>query len=134
MGRLDVQVVDPTLFASLDPVVLRGSACASCRAHVFPALASCPLCAGVDVADVGLPTTGTVWSWTTQRFAPKPPYRSDGFAPFSIGYVDLGPVIVEGWLVGRLEWAIGEPVRLVLAHAWTQDGASVRTFGFEAAS
>jgi len=131
---MEIQVVDATLFASLDPVVLRGSACAACGAVVFPAQASCPTCSGVDVSDVELPTSGTVWSWTTQRFAPKPPFRSDEFAPFSIGYVDLGPVIVEGWLVGGLEWTIGEPVRLVLAHAWTQDGASVQTYGFEAAT
>ena len=52
------------------------------------------------MTDVALPTEGTVWSWTTQHFAPKAPFRTDEFAPFSIGYVDLGPVIVEGWLVG----------------------------------
>lgn len=131
---VDVRVVDPSLFASLDPVTLRGSACSECGAHVFPAMGSCPVCAGVAVAEVALPDRGTVWSWTTQHFAPKPPYRTDEFAPFSIGYVDLGPVIVEGWLVGRTTWTIGEPVRLVLAHAWTDDGHPVHTFGFEATS
>jgi uncharacterized OB-fold protein len=90
------------------------------------------MCSGVDVTDVALPTDGTVWSWTTQHFAPKPPFRTDAFAPFSIGYVDLGPVIVEGWLVGRTEWSIGEPVRLVLARAWTEGDRVVHTFGFEA--
>jgi hypothetical protein len=48
--------------------------------------------------------------------------------------VDLGPVIVEGWLVGRTQWTIGEPVRLVLAKAWTDGDQVVHTFGFEAAS
>lgn len=127
-------VVDDTLFASVDPVVLRGSACRDCGAQVFPAATSCPVCTGVDVEPVPLPTSGSVWSWTTQHFAPKEPYRTDGFAPFSIGYVDLGPVIVEGWLVGRTTWDIGEPVRLVLAKAWTEDGVPVHTFAFEAAA
>lgn len=130
---MTVRVVDESLFASLDPVVLKGSACASCGAHVFPALGSCPMCTGTEVSETVLPTEGTVWSWTTQRFAPKAPYRTDGFAPFSIGYVDLGPVIVEGWLIGRTTWTIGEPVHLTLAHAWTDEGESVQTFAFEPA-
>lgn len=127
---MSVRVIDDSLFASLEPPALRGSRCASCGAHVFPALGSCPMCAGVDVTTVALPDRGVVWSWTTQHFEPKPPFRTDGFAPFSIGYVDLGPVIVEGWLVGRTQWTIGEPVRLVLTHAWTDDGESVQTFAF----
>jgi uncharacterized protein len=129
---VSIQVVDETLFSSFEPVALRGSACRSCGAHVFPVLGSCPMCSGVEVAEVALPTDGTVWSWTTQRFAPKPPFRTDEFAPFSIGYVDLGPVIVEGWLVGRTTWTIGEPVRLVLVKAWTEGDATVFTYGFEA--
>jgi uncharacterized OB-fold protein len=129
---MGIHVVDASLFSSLDPVALQGSACAACAAHVFPAQGTCPMCAGTEVAVVALPTTGTVWSWTTQHHAPKPPFRTDEFAPFSIGYVDLGPVIVEGWLLGRTEWVIGEPVRLALAKAWTQDGEPVFTYGFEA--
>ena len=131
---MGIQVVDASLFSSLDPVALQGSACVACAAHVFPAQATCPMCAGTEVCVVALPTTGTVWSWTTQHHAPKPPFRTDEFAPFSIGYVDLGPVIVEGWLLGRIEWVIGEPVRLALAKAWTQDGEPVFTYGFESAS
>ena len=126
-----IEVVDPTLFATVDPVALRGSVCTDCGSHVFPALTTCPACSGVDVSSVTLPTEGTVWSWTTQRFAPKAPFRTDEFAPFSIGYVDLGTVIVEGWLVGRTSWTIGEPVRLVLAKAWTDGDQPIHTFGFE---
>jgi len=90
------------------------------------------MCAGVDVSNVALPTEGTVWSWTTQNFAPKAPFRTDEFHPFSIGYVDLGSVIVEGWLLNKTEWVIGESVRLALVKAWTNDdGAVVHTYGFE---
>ncbi len=129
------RLIEEALFASTDPVMLAGSVCARCSAHVFPEQTSCPMCTGVDVSRVALPTTGVVWSWTTQHFAPKAPYRTDEFAPFSIGYVDLGPVIVEGWLLGRTSWTIGEPVRLALTKAWTDDdGQIVYTYGFEAAS
>jgi len=131
---MTVRVVDESLFAGTDPVALRGSACASCGSHVFPALGSCPVCAGVDVGPVALPTHGTVWSWTTQHIEPKAPYRTDGFVPFSLGYVDLGPVIVEGWLVGKTEWTIGEPVELVLATAWTEGDEPVHTYGFASGS
>ena len=131
---MTVRVVDESLFAATEPVALRGSACAACGAHVFPALGSCPVCAGVDVSPVALPTDGTVWSWTTQHIEPKAPYRTDAFAPFSLGYVDLGPVIVEGWLVGKTDWTIGEPVHLVLTTAWTEDGEPVHTYGFAAGS
>lgn len=125
-----MRVIDEDLFASLDPVALKGSACSACGAHVFPAMGSCPMCTGVDVTEVALPGSGEVWSWTTQHFEPKPPFRTDAFAPFSIGYVNLGPVIVEGWLVGRTTWTIGEPVHLVLAHAWTDGEEAVHTFAF----
>ena len=131
---MDVSVVDESLFASLDPVALRGSRCRDCEATVFPALGSCPVCTGVDVAEIALPTEGSVWSWTTQHFAPKAPYRTDEFTPFSIGYVDLGPVIVEGWLLGRTAWEIGEPVRLTLAKAWTEGDTVVHTFAFESSA
>jgi uncharacterized OB-fold protein len=126
-------VVDESLFASLEPVALRGSSCTQCQAHVFPAQSTCPMCAGVSVVEVALPTAGTVWSWTVQRFAPKAPFRTDEFSPFAIGYVDLGPVIVEGWLLDSLEWHIGDEVELTLAPAWTDsDGVVVHTYGFRA--
>lgn len=128
MGAL--RVVDESLFASLDPVALRGSHCRSCDATVFPAQRTCPMCTGEDVDVVALPTRGRVWSWTVQRFEPKPPFRTDGFTPFAIGYVDLGPVIVEGWLIGSLEWEIGDEVDLQLAPAWTDDGETVHAFAF----
>ncbi|QMW21931.1 Zn-ribbon domain-containing OB-fold protein [Sandaracinobacteroides saxicola] len=52
---------------------------------------------------VTLPSRGTIWSWTVQRFPPKsPPYAADvPFAPFALAYVELpGAVIVETRLEG----------------------------------
>ena len=45
-----------------------------------------------------LPRTGTLWSYTIQRFRPKtPPYAGpESFVPWAVGYVELpGEVIVE---------------------------------------
>lgn len=82
---------------------------------------------------VALSRTGTLWSWTVQRFEPKrPPY--DGpvpFRPYMIGYVELpGEVIVETRLVDIDEPRIGMPVELVIVPF--DDTRS--TFAFRAAS
>ena len=95
--------------------VLAGSRCAVDGTVVFPAQASCPRCSGRDVARVALPERGVLWSWTVQHFRPRAPFRSfqpDGeeeeeFEPFAVGYVDLGPVVVES----RLALPTPAPVR-----------------------
>jgi uncharacterized OB-fold protein len=41
---------------------------------------------------VQLPATGTLWTWTVQRFPPpSPPYQpaEAGFRPFGVGFVEL---------------------------------------------
>lgn len=130
---LDLTPVDATLFASLDPPRLAGSRCTGCAAVTFPVSGSCPRCMGREMAPYALPDRGTVWTWTVQGFAPKPPYVSPpgGFRPFPVGYVDLGDVLVEAHLradPGRLR--IGQPVRLVLEPAGEADGGSVVTYAF----
>jgi uncharacterized OB-fold protein len=51
--------------------------------------------------------TGTLWSWTVQRFRPKsPPYVDAGgeFAPFVVGYVEFPEgIIIEGRIVARAD-------------------------------
>jgi uncharacterized protein len=104
------------LVTAVDGVVhLVGSRCMTCDAHSFPTQSSCPRCGGVELLDTALPTNGTLWTYTVQRFKPKPPYRSDGeFVPYALGYVDLGPVKVESVLSGRAvdDWSIGDRVSL----------------------
>ena len=94
---------------------LVGARCTSCATHTFPAQAGCPRCGGVTEV-VPLPTRGTVWSWTVQRIAPKSPFVHEGeYEPFTVGYVDLGVVKVEGRLAGAPgSWAIGDAAELVL--------------------
>jgi uncharacterized OB-fold protein len=74
-----------------------------------------------------LPERGTVWTWTSQTFAPKLPYvaADEGFEPFVVGYVDLGSVLVESRMVGAV--AIGDEVQLRLLSI----SATESTFAFE---
>ncbi len=130
----DPQVTaDPTLFAGLDPVVLAGGRCPECGTVVFPAQDGCPRCSHRPLDTAALPATGVVWSWTVQQFQPKTPFRPspDTWSPLAIGYVDLGEVIVEGWLVpSERAWAIGDSVRVTTVPAWTDASGVVHTYAF----
>jgi uncharacterized protein len=114
--------IDGDPVTSFDGVAhLAGARCSACGTHVFPAQAACARC-GDATAPAALPSVGTVWSWTVQRLAPKPPYVADGeFEPFVVAYVDLGPLKVAARLAGRAVegWRIGDPVRLKVAGADT---------------
>ena len=112
--------VDPGLFSSLDPPRLAGSRCAACGTVTFPAASGCAKCAGTDLARIELADRGTLWTWTVQAIEPKAPYHAPpAFAPFGVGYVDLGDVIVESRLTGDpAGFEIGMAMRLTLLPLW----------------
>lgn len=62
--------------------------------------------AALGVEPWPLSRRGTLWSWTSQDFRPKPPYDGPGqgpedFVPFLLGYIELpGEVIVESYITG----------------------------------
>jgi uncharacterized OB-fold protein len=115
---------------------LAGSHCETCGTDTFPVQASCPRCGSEAVGPVTLPTTGTVWTWTVQRFAPKPPFQAPKvFEPFAVAYVDLGTVRVEGRLDGKAAdaWKIGDAVRLVVGPLDASDPAG-EAYWFEPTS
>lgn len=108
---------------------LIGSACNDCGTQTFPAQSGCPRCGSNNVADVALARDGSVWTWTVQRFPPKPPYLGPTpYEPFALAYVDLGSVKVESRLRGKAvdDWKIGDPVQIVI-----DESASPLTFWFE---
>jgi uncharacterized OB-fold protein len=101
---------------------LVAGSCADCSNVGFPFRARCPACGSSEVGEILLPERGTLWTWTTQGFEPKPPYVPNGeFVSFAVGYVEFpGFLRVEGRLTegdpGRLR--IGMPMRVVpLDHA-----------------
>jgi uncharacterized protein len=128
------RMVDPTLFASTGPPRLAGGRCTECGTVVFPTQDGCPRCSHHPLQPHPLATTGVVWTWTRQLFAPKPPYHpsDDTWSPIALGYVDLGEVLVEGWLQpADRDWAIGDAVRLTTVRAWSDEHGDVHTFAFE---
>ncbi|BEV00983.1 DNA-binding protein [Novosphingobium sp. TW-4] len=66
-----------------------------------------------------LSRTGTLWSYTIQRFRPKsPPYAGpEAFRPWAVGYVELpGEVIVESRIINVPfeDIRIGMPLEMTL--------------------
>jgi uncharacterized OB-fold protein len=131
---MTTRLIDEGLFDGADPPRLVGARCTGCGTVVFPRQDSCPRCSAGPLSAHPLPVNGSVWSWTVQAFAPKPPYRPPfgGHQPYLVGYVDLGDVLVETRLaVSRPEIRIGLPVRLTTVAAYQEeDGTDVLTFAF----
>ena len=129
------RLVDPDLVVDgPDGPALRGATCSACATTTFPAQERCPRCSALAMSPTALPRRGTLWAYTVQHFAPKPPFRHDEpFEPFGLGYVDLGQVIVESRLTVSDVAALspGMAVRLVLVPAFTDGDTTVTTFAFE---
>jgi uncharacterized protein len=134
------RAIAPNLFVrSGERVALLGSGCKSCGAIAFPVASSCARCASTQVEMIELPRRGRLWTWTVQRFMPKPPYRTSEteltFEPFGLGYVELpGALRVESRLLendpGKL--SIGAEMQLVLyTHRVEPDGTRILNYAFE---
>jgi uncharacterized OB-fold protein len=142
MTGIPSRAIDPVLFdwPSESPQLL-GSRCAECQRFEFPQRSSCPACGSPEVAREALPTIGTLWTWTVQRFLPKAPYLSDEtletFRPYGVGYVELpGAVRVETRLTecDLSQLRIGMPMELVIyAHATDSEGVQLMNFAFRPA-
>lgn len=86
------------LWTATDPPALLGGRHRGTGQIVFPNPQGA---AGDDFDAMPLHRTGTLWSFTVQRFAPKsPPYAGpESFEPFAVGYVELADqIIVESRL------------------------------------
>jgi uncharacterized OB-fold protein len=118
---------------------LIGSRCDDCGAQTFPAQPYCPRCTSTAMAEVLLPRTGFLWTWTIQGFRPKsPPYMGDDtvetFEPFGVGYIDLqGQLMVEARLTENEpdQLAVGAEMELVVVPLYHEnDGTEVLTYAF----
>lgn len=137
MGRA---AIAEDLFTLSDTPTLLGGRCRSCEAVTFPARAGCPRCGADDIERTELGDRGTLWTWTSQGFPPKTPFRGewavqDGeFRPWLVGLVELPELRVESLLVGLTaeQVRIGMPLRLVLVPFRTDDetGDQIMTFAF----
>lgn len=116
---------------------LLGSRCA-CGVVTFPSQASCPRDGG-EMEIVELPRRGTLWTFTTQGFAPKGPpdgpFAGTYDGPYAVGYVELPEHCkVEARLTEADpdKLRIGMEMELVLVPFRTDDdGTDVVTFAFQ---
>ncbi len=119
-----------------DGARLLGSRCTGCGTLYFPQALSCrnPRCDDKSVEQTHLPATGTLASFTIQRYRPPPLFRMDDWSPYAIGLVDLGDGIeVMGMLDGVAldDIRIGMAMKLVGEPLFTgEDGTKVLTYKF----
>jgi uncharacterized OB-fold protein len=117
---------------------LRATRCDSCAFITFPAQDACPSCGSDGVSPTLLSRTGTLWTWTRQRFQPKnPPYigreSANEFQPYGVGFIELPEGRVEARLDGNVgqELRIGMPMELtVIPFTTDEDGTEVLTYAF----
>jgi uncharacterized OB-fold protein len=114
---------------------LIGGRCTTCGTFVFPPrerYCPNPACPGDELEQVPLSGTGTIWSYTENRYAPPPPFpASDPFEPYALAAVQLE---VEGLLVlGKVatgvlaaDLRVGMPVQLEIEPLFTDDEGVTR--------
>jgi uncharacterized OB-fold protein len=119
---------------------LIGGECDHCGAFTFPLGNSCPRCGIQSPRRVLLNRQGTIWSWTTQGFAPKAPFSGtallqEPFQPWLVGLVELpGQLRLESIITGTTadQIHIGMAVRLTTIPFRTDEqGRHVISFAFE---
>jgi uncharacterized OB-fold protein len=112
-----------------DPRLL-GNRCTRCGSYFFPkASVSCrnPSCDGTELEEVPLSNRGTIWSFTTNHYAPPAPYVApDPFEPFSIAAVELPKekMVVLGQVAEGVDPAtlrVGTAVHLTLGTLFEDD-------------
>jgi uncharacterized OB-fold protein len=93
-----------------------------------------------DIESIELSTAGTLYTYTTQEFAPPLPYKGNrdpkAFQPYVVGFVELPEgVLVETLIVGATadELRIGQPLVSTTSTLETADGQSLVTFAFRPA-
>ncbi|SEO49549.1 Zn-ribbon domain-containing OB-fold protein [Trujillonella endophytica] len=134
-----VPIADGLFTWPSDEPRLIGGSCGRCGALSFPRRAGCPRCGASGPVEHLIGARGTLWTWTSQGFAPKEPFNGaigeGGLGvPWYVGLVEIpGEIRVEALLTGVSEedLRIGMPLRLVVVPWRTDDeGREVVTFAF----
>jgi len=92
-GKTKVPAVDGWFVADGELAHLIGSKCKSCGSYFFPKetfFCRNPACKGDAFEEPALSRTGTLWSFTDNRYPPPPPYVApDPFVPYIVAAVEL---------------------------------------------
>ena len=124
-----VPAVDGWFTLDANPRLL-GNRCTRCGSYFFPkASGFCrnPECHGAEFAEAPLSNRGTVWSFTTNHYAPPAPYvAAEPFEPFSVAAVELPKekMVVLGQVADGVDPAtlrVGDEVELVLGTLFEDD-------------
>ena len=126
-----------------DRAVLQGSRRRSTGVVKFPAerpeLFNANPDIQADIELIDLPTEGTLFTFTSQQFAPPLPYRGrrspDVFQPYLVGFIELERVLVESLIIGveSAELRIGQPMVSCTTTFETESGESLLTYAFRPA-
>ena len=129
-GKTQVPAVEGWFTLDADRPALLGSKCRSCGIVCFPRETSfCrnPACTNREFDEIELSRTGTLWSFTDNRYQPPAPYVSaEPFEPYAIAAVELEAekMVVLGQLVPGTdihELRAGQTVKLVLGPLYSDD-------------
>lgn len=99
---------------------LRDTKSGSCFFPKDVSISRAPGYADAELEEVELSRTGTLWSWTTNHYAPPAPYVApDPFVPYTVAAVELARerMVVLGQLDDGVDPAgleVGQPMELVL--------------------
>ena len=115
---------------------LIGGTCGGCGTYVFPPRArGCPnpACSHDELDPVALSRTGTLWSYTENRYQPPWPFpQTDPFEPYALAAVSLADegIIVLGKVVkGTLaaDLTVGMEMELAIDPLYVDDEGGERT-------
>ncbi len=130
MAKTQVPAVEGWFTMDAERPALLGTRCTDCGAIFFPREASfCrnPACQSREFTEIELSRTGTIWSFTDNRYQPPAPYVSpDPFVPYAIAAVELATeqLVVLGQVepgVAFEDLHAGLPVELVLGTLFEDD-------------
>ncbi len=131
-GKQTLPAVEGWFTLDGDGPALLATRCRACGTYYFPAqrmLCRHPSCSSRELDDVELSRTGTIWSFTDNRYQPPPPYVSaEPFEPFGIAAVELAAekLVVLGQLAAGTDVSslhAGDEVELVVEVLYSDDDA-----------
>jgi uncharacterized OB-fold protein len=129
MAKTRVPAIEGWFTAGDEPALL-GSRGAETGSYFFPkslAFSRNPAAPGEELEEVQLGRRGRVWSYTTNHYAPPPPFVApDPFEPYTIVAVELPDeqMVVLGQLaegVDPAELKVGADVELVIGTLYEDD-------------